>query len=508
MQSPCDALAAQPPRAFPLSPSARLAFHVPIVSLLLGLLADGLLRVGPWGLNAALWIIAFVAGTAAIVQLNGLPLDRRAVRWIPPILLGAAALAWRDSPALKFLTLLALATLVVLASWHARGAPVTVGAFSDRLARLGLMGFRTGLGLLPVLTAEWGWRGDTRDSWTRRTLSTGIGLLLAIPLLLVFGSLFASADHVFDSLIRSVFQFDLAEGISHVILTLVCAWLVGGYLTGVICREGRTESIPRLPQFVTLGSIEVGVALGLLNLLFLVFIVVQIRYLFGGAELVQVTSNLTYAEYARHGFFQMAASAALALLVLWTVDWLLGSNSKRAFRAQALALIAMVGVVLASAFYRMRLYQAEYGWTELRYYVMAFMGWLTVVLVWFALTVLRDERDRFLFGAALAGLLGIAALLALNPDAWIARQNLERMREGRQFDAAYLTELSADAAPVLAAALPELSPEDRGVLEKRLQRWAPADSDDWRAWSWSRARAREAVSAVTGAPLQPTPPPR
>ena len=60
-----------------------------------------------------------------------------------------------------------------------------------------------------------------------------------------------------------------------------------------------------------LGIVELGIVLGLLDVLFLAFVLVQFRYLFGGAELVQVSATLTYAEYARRGFFELVAVAAL-----------------------------------------------------------------------------------------------------------------------------------------------------------------------------------------------------
>ena len=100
---------------------------------------------------------------------------------------------------------------------------------------------------------------------------------------------------------------------------------------------------------------------------------------------------------------------------------------------------------MASATQRMRLYQSEYGQTELRLYVTAFMAWLALVFVWFALTVLRDRRERFAFGALLSAFGLIAALHVLNPDAAIVRANAALARAGHSFDVDYALSLSADA---------------------------------------------------------------
>jgi hypothetical protein len=53
--------------------------------------------------------------------------------------------------------------------------------------------------------------------------------------------------------------------------------------------------------------------LGLLDLLFLTFVVIQVRYLFGGAGRVAATAGLTHTEYARRGFFELVTVTALAL---------------------------------------------------------------------------------------------------------------------------------------------------------------------------------------------------
>jgi hypothetical protein len=190
---------------------------------------------------------------------------------------------------------------------------------------------------------------------------------------------------------------------------------------------------------------------------------------------------------------------ALALPILLLTHWLLraeGRGGRRVFRALAGTLIALLFVVMASALQRMYLYTQEYGLTELRLYATIFMAWLAVVLVWFLLTVMRGRRDRFAFGALLSGFAAVLLINAMNPDALIARANLQRLEEGKRFDAYYITTLSADAAPVLFDALPELSgkriaPEaDLTVEEVILDRYRGDEQGDWRTWNLGRTRAR------------------
>jgi hypothetical protein len=144
----------------------------------------------------------------------------------------------------------------------------------------------------------------------------------------------------------------------------------------------------------------------------------------------------------------------------------------------------------------MYLYQQEFGLTELRLYTTVFMVWISTVLLWFVLTVLRARRERFAFGALLAGFATIFTINAMNPDALIASTNIDRMEEGKRFDAYYLTTLSADAVPVLVQSLPKIADtrlrKKYAVEQAVVDRW-DSQQPDWRTWNLSRSRARQLV---------------
>ena len=162
------------------------------------------------------------------------------------------------------------------------------------------------------------------------------------------------------------------------------------------------------------------------------------------------------------------------------------------FRVLAGALIALLFVVMASALQRMRLYQREYGLTELRFYVTGAMIWLAVVFAWAAATVLRGRRELFAVGALVSGFAAIFAVNVINPDALIARTNLDRPR----LDLPYLMNLSDDSTPELVKALPTLEPLLREQLAAELASRRRGESD-WRTWNWSRHRAQQELRRVT-----------
>ncbi|MBV9848554.1 MAG: DUF4173 domain-containing protein [Armatimonadetes bacterium] len=472
-------------------PIARDALWTLAGALAMGVLGDVWLRATP-GMNVVLWTSALVGMAALLARRQGGGIG--AGRGLAlPALFFAAAFAWRDSPTLRALDALALLVCLGLAA----GAAAREG----RLARAGFLdyardvlasGARSAFGGLRLTFGDIRWRELPRGGETaRRLTSVGVGVAVALPLLLVFGGLFASADPVFRRLVQKAFAWDFDDLLGHLEWTTLGALLVGGFLRGLFWGTAAREY--RRPAFLALGAVEMGVALGLLDLLFLAFVLVQLRYFFGGARLVQATTGLTYAQYARGGFFELVAVAALVLPLLLTLHGLFRSESPRGarlFRALAGLQVGLLFVIMASATQRMRLYQGEYGQTELRLYVTAFMAWLALVFVWFVLTVLRGRRERFAFGALLSAFGMIALLHALNPDAAIVRANAALARAGRPFDVDYALSLSADAVPALLAARPALPPPQAQAVTARLAAaWTPPRNPDWRSWNWSRVGA-------------------
>jgi hypothetical protein len=226
--------------------------------------------------------------------------------------------------------------------------------------------------------------------------------------------------------------------------------------------------------------------------------VVQLPYLFGGV--VQV-AQLGYSDYARRGFFELVWVAGLTLPVLLWAHWLVrgsGPTGQRLYRGLAFGLVCLLLVVMASAVQRMQLYVASLGITELRVQASVFMAWLAIVLGWFVVTVLRDQRRRFAFGALASAFVVIAGLDLANPDALVVRTNAHyaHLEGDAGFDERPLASLSADATPAIVDALPLLSPQGRAIVVDRLEHRFGSEPGDWRTFNFSRDAAREAVAPL------------
>jgi len=324
------------------------------------------------------------------------------------------------------------------------------------------------------------------------------GVFLAAPPVVVFGALFSAADVNFEHLVKGLVQVDPAELAVHLLVIGLIGWIVAGWGRQLLIESPWGNPASGHSSPLGIGMIEMGIALGAVDLLFLAFVVVQLGYFFGGATFVEGSASFTYAEYARRGFFELVWVAAISLPLLMAAHWAVRpapGREERLFVGLAGAFVGLLFVIMASAMLRMALYTSMFGLTELRLYTSAFMGWLGLVFAWFVVTALRGQRQRFAVGAFVAGMVVLTVLDLANPDALIAEVNLGRTAV-RSPDSGYLESLSADAVPTLVARLDALPASERQRLLGTMEtRWA-SPPGDWRSWSWSRARAAEALAAA------------
>ncbi|MBX3244376.1 MAG: DUF4173 domain-containing protein [Acidobacteria bacterium] len=270
-------------------------------------------------------------------------------------------------------------------------------------------------------------------------------------------------------------------------------------------RDWQNWDNTRFPQAFTLGTVETVIILGLVNLLFLSFVVFQIPYLFGGMELVQSTPDLKLADFARRGFGELVAVAFLVLPILLASHWLLRRDNARnevIFRVFAGIQVALLFVIMASAVQRIILLTGPlgYGWTTVRFYPLMVITWLAAVFAWFGWTVLRGRRNNFAWGALWAAIIVLGGTNLMDPTAFIARKNIQLMQQGREFDARYNATLSDDAVPVLMESLSLMNDEDRCItktlLYSRLNK-ARVESDI-RSLNWARETAYESLESQAG----------
>lgn len=469
----------------------RMPNSVLLTGMLLGFLADRLWAAnGPLGPGFAIWI--GLCGLAAFwTAKRTRAADRSELGlWCLASFIAALLLSFRTSvPVIMAMlgVMLATATMVIM---QKNGQSLRDIDISDQFVALGRLPKQCLLATFSVLCKiEVG--ASLLDP---RLRAAARGFVLALPVLVIFSLLFASADAVFDQYLQNAMQLFSTDTIDHLLIMLVFGWVATGLLAGVSEKHFLVNRQKR--QFFDLGTEDTATILGLILLLFMVFVSLQISYLFGGQDTIEATAGLTLADYARRGFFELLAIAGLTLALLTTVAQT--NCNRRVFRPLAGLMIACVLIMLLSAGQRMLLYVDAFGLSLDRLTAVWAMAWIALGLLIFAYTLLRDRKRDFAAGLTLSA-IAIAILFALsNPAAMVAKINIDRtLTDGAELDVMYLLTLGSDAAPILIQQIEALPGSARcQIAGHAMTRWQGNNSrsnvqlDDWR---WHNASTAAAV---------------
>ena len=339
--------------------------------------------------------------------------------------------------------------------------------------------------LAPGMFRPWG-QPPAGEAIRERAGAVTRGALLAVPVLVVVGGLLAAADPIFRS------WFDVSLVVQHLVLVLLGAWLT----LGLIRAASAEEPAPALPAAPALGPVEATVVLGGLCVLYAAFVAAQFVALSGAGHRILVTHGLTFAQYARGGFFQLLACAAITLIVLLGVRALTSPALTGLAVLSGLTVALTIGVVVV-AIVRLQLYGAQYGLTMLRLACLVAAAWIGVVFVLLGATLARRGLPRRYFPAAViaSALIFVAAWGAANPAAFVARTDLRRAEHGRSLDVGQAVRLGPDAVPALLAGLPGLGPVQATALRLAICARPPAPAGGL-SFNVSRLLASRALASA------------
>ena len=383
--------------------------------------------------------------------------------------------------------LAAFGSLVALAAFGRRGglfdvtsaALVTRAVFFIEDALLGLP-----WAAHPAIDrARRGRAEPTTGSGAKRRRREGVGLL-------------AWGDPVFASL------FDIGLD-GRQVARYVGFGLGGAATVAMLARhatadEQRGDVAAEAPA--TLGNTIIAT----LAAVFALFAASRLLSLTGAAERIAHEKGLTYAEYARSGFFQLLGAAAISFGVLALVGAACrtGTPSQLRWRTGLGLLNAvLVETLVVDAIWRLHLYEQAYGWTLLRLHSTWFAMWVGVafLIVGASYTGLWRNRRWLLAAIACFAFVGLAGATLVNSEAIVAKRNMtgptdlssERRDGGTDLD--YLVELGDDAVPTIVDNLDGVDDAARDELLGRLCD-RPVGANSGLSYNLARARAKDALA--------------
>ncbi len=360
------------------------------------------------------------------------------------------------------------------------------------------------------------WFGEQRGRWGHLA-PFARGAAITVPVVAVFVVLLSSADEVFADLVQKVlniFSFkNPGTFIDQTIFAGVFAWMaIGGLTYALMPRKAKRmpgmqapsvdELLGKPPvQPFTLGFTEITMLLSSVCIVFGTFVGIQFVYLFGGQRNIDI-SKFNYADYVHRGFAELVIVGVLTLGLAYILHAIGHPTSKRQntiFRGLTTLLMLLTGVILASAFQRLHLYEQAYGYTSLRLLIYVFIGWLAFLFAGFALSLywLPESMNVFSLTMLIAVFGFVATLDIINPDAFVATQIIQR----GDIDPLYLSTLSNEAIPALVSLVDAPEPGTRSIIRNTLaQRRSSLASyrhqNDWREYNIDKMNALSALDTV------------
>jgi hypothetical protein len=482
--------------------STKNIYSIALASLILGMLFNYLFYDKIPGISFPIYIALIVAGLYGLFSYFKISYNKFSVYYLPPILFFSLMTSVFENSFLLFWNLVLTMGLLLLVSSELIGKSVRNFLFSNYIKTAALLPLRI---LGKALNALIQMLLIGKNVKNKQNVSQIIkGILITIPIALFFFSLLSSADLAFEQLVSSIFNFnfDLDPNlVSQIWLTGIVALVLLGSYVYILENVGEVtniETAEKIPNY-KLGNIEAGILFTTLNVIFLTFVIIQVKYLFAGHNAI-FQLGFTYAEYAHKGFAELIIVALLTFVVIFLAEkYIVQTNNQTSlvFRTLTNSLIVLVLVIMASAFIRLNIYEHAYGFTLLRILVQAFIIWLAGVFLWLSYKLIfKIQEHTFIFGIFLSVITFFIFFNLINPDALVARKNIAQFAQTGNLDTNYLSDLSADAIPTLLPLLEMSNAKDKygNSLPKKIatelkKYYDSIPPQPWESYNYSRNRA-------------------
>jgi len=343
---------------------------------------------------------------------------------------------------------------------------------------------------------------EGREGRSRVLPKVLLGILISVPVLAIIIWLLSSADIVFKNLFVNI---PVSKIIKHFLVVISVFIYTVCFLWSLLKAfdEREKSTYERIKWKLFFDPVILLTILVLINVIYAVFSVIQFAYLFGGSSFV-LPSSYTYAEYARRGFFELVVVSIINFgILLFGIVFVKKENKKifTAIRAFLTLLVVFTFVLLASAFYRMLVYEQAYGFTYLRVFVQTFMIMLfflsivNIIYIWYS--KIPIIKSYFIISLAVYIIMNFA-----NVDVVIAKNNINRYYKTGQIDMAYLKGLSYDAVPemqkLLVSVKDSSDPYEKQIAEDIIEDFEEKkikleDQKSWQSFNISRYEAGKII---------------
>ncbi|WP_416150674.1 DUF4153 domain-containing protein [Salipaludibacillus sp. HK11] len=323
----------------------------------------------------------------------------------------------------------------------------------------------------------------------------GVGILIASPLVFLVLNLLLSADAQFQELMLNLpkLLINIDYGIFWTMIKIGILMLFFFCFFKIISKKTVVKPVVKdINDDKNWDAVILTTVLVSLNLLYLLFTIVQFQYFFSGT----LVNDVSYAEYARRGFAELLSVTVINYLMILLTVRKTDKGSSKMIKIQLTLLILFSSVMLVSSFMRLMMYEQAFGFTYLRIFAHTFMIYLmviyafTLVKVW--ITRLPVARFYIIFS-----LLFYLGFNIIGIDSIIVKNNIERFEATEKIDVQYLDQLSYSAIPEVVE-LYKKHPDIDGLEDMLINKKEEINNEKaaWQSYNLSRENAKRSLNEL------------
>lgn len=445
--------------------------------LLIGFFYWNLININSLGFGVTLFAAILCTAVIAYFSSSGLHQTKGSLALLGILILSAANFVLFDGVLIKFLNFLFLSGCFVYWVCSFAGtrleSKISIYILSDMIHQLFVTPFCNFTGCFAGVRQIF-----IHNKKGKGVLSGVIGILFFLPVLILVISLLINADAAFESLMDKI-QFTMTENMIELLRDIILGLPVACYLFGLVygnryrryTGDLTTEAVnDRAGVFRIVPEIAGYSALTALSLVYAVFFLAQTAYLFSAFN-DSLPNSMTYAEYARRGFFELCSVSGINLGVIAAAHLVVKTDKIKILKVETAVLCVFTIALIATAMSKMAMYIDYYGLTRLRVYT----SWFMIVLL-FLFVIILVRQVRNFNGTRIAAVGCICLFLFLcygNVDGMIAKYNIDRYQSGtlEDLDVRAFSELSDGAVPYLYGLYQETTdPAMKAQLKEVLKR--------------------------------------
>jgi len=471
----------------------RASYILLSLGLAIGILFDILFYNKTLGISYPIFIASLLVVFFISMLISKVSINKKALVLIVPILALSAISGIYSNMVLRILNFLLIPILMIALSALATNINKAHWSdfrfIADMVKRVFIpfgsihKPFTTFFGMISL---------DTGDKRKTVALKIFIGVIISVPLLAIIIWLLSSADIVFKNLFTDI---PFRTMIKHIFIVLPISIYIFSFIFSIFkAKESNERKVyDKIGWKSFIDPTVLLTILSLLNIVYIVFAVIQFTYLFGGDTFI-LPSSFSYAEYARRGFFELVVVTVINFVILFFSITFVRKEGRKAnivIKSFLSALVFFTFILLISAFYRMVLYEMAYGYTYLRIFVQAFMILLFLLFI-INLIYIWYSKMPIISAYILCSLILFIILNFANVDVIIAKNNINRYQSTGEIDIDYLEGLSYDAIAVTAGLLDcqdeEIAAQVKDYFEREKK--ILAEQSNWQSINLSKIRAQ------------------